>query len=429
MPYNIVHIICHDLGRMLDCYQDARIPSPNLDAFAREGLRFTRYFAASTPCSPSRGCIMTGRYAHTNGLIGLVNRGWDLDAGEATIVDHLDDAGYHTAHIGLQHERKNPAMNRYAYEWQDSVRAGPVAEHVKEYLEDIPKPFYLNIGFFEVHLAFDQPEYTPASPEEVAVPGYLLDTPRNRQELARFYGSIEYMDTAVGRILRAIDTAGLREDTIVLFTTDHGEAFPRAKSTLYDPGIATALLMRFPESYTGVHDALLSNIDLLPTLLEAARVPIPECVQGCSFLGLIRGEAYVPRDCVFSEKNFHDHYDPVRCVRTARHKYVRSYRDLPRIILPKDIKASVSAEILPPNANEPRDREELYDLETDPWEQDNRIGDPTYQAIRLELSERLDAWMTETHDPLLDTLELPYPPEQFDPDITPPYPSPPGWPL
>jgi arylsulfatase A-like enzyme len=413
MPLNILHFICHDLGRELACYANPTIPSPNLDAFAGESMRFTRYFAASTPCSPSRGCIMTGKYAHANRLMGLVNRGWDLPASQRTIVDALNDAGYHTANIGLQHERKDRTENRYAYEWTESMDAKAVAVRVGEYLEEVSQPFYINAGTFEVHLRFDQPQYTPDDPDAVQLPSYLPDVPENRLERARFHGAIRYMDEAFATILDALDRTGHTDDTIVVFTTDHGEAFPRAKSTLYDPGIGTTLIIRHPEGKAGVSDALLSNIDLMPTLLEAVGVPVPEEVQGRSFLGLLAGGEYTPRAEIFAEKNYHDHYDPMRCVRTQRYKYIRSFKDMPNLPLPKDILESVMAKALRGDANAPRPREELYDLHDDPGEETNRIDEPALTDVRRDLVARLDAWMRDTKDPLLETTDLPHPPEQY----------------
>lgn len=413
MPHNVLHIVCHDLGQELYCYGNGTIPSPTLDALGQEGVRFTNYFGASTPCSPSRGCIMTGKYAHSNGLIGLVNRGWDLPEAETTLVDCLNDAGYHTANIGLQHERKDPDQNRYAHRWSESNDAKRVAEQVEAYLEDVPTPFYINAATSEVHLEFDRPHYTFDEPDSVELPPYLPDTPEVRLERARFHGAIRYLDEAVGMMLEALERTGHRDDTIVVFTTDHGAAFPRAKSTLYDAGIGTALLMRFPEGYQGVREELLSNIDLMPTLLDALGIEIPAGVQGRSFLGALSGGAYEPRDVVFSEKNFHDHYDPVRAVRTERYKYIRSYIEQPKIALPKDIENSIASKTLRPDANEPRLPEELYDLETDPHEEDNLIDNPALAEVRARLSDALDAWMVDTNDPLLERVDLPYPPEQY----------------
>ena len=413
MPKNILQVICHDLGRELGCYGHPSIKSPVLDSLAEKGVLFTSYFAASTPCSPSRGCIMTGRYAHSNGLIGLVNRGWALTESEQTIVDYCNAAGYHTAHIGLQHERKRPEENRYREEWSGSIDAREVAEYTARYLEKISVPFYLNVGTFEVHLPFDQPYYKRPHLDAVYVPPYLPDTEAVRHELSGFHGAVRYLDEAVGIILDGLERSGHSDDTLVIFTTDHGAAFPRAKSTLYDTGIGTALLMRFPEGYSGKREKLVSNVDLLPTLLEYMGIPIPESVQGRSFLSLVKRESYQSRRYVFSEKNFHDTYDPMRCIRTERFKYIRSFTVQDRIPVPIDILTSRFGETLRMDTHEERSREELYDLSEDPWEEKNIAGVPAFSDMRENLSFLLDAWMNKTNDPLLKTIHIPYPPEQF----------------
>ena len=110
---NILYLIPHDIGPTLSCYGHPDVKTPNLDRLAAEGARFTDHFCASTCCSPSRGTLMTGRYAHSHGLMGLVNRSWSLPESERTIVDHLNEAGYETVHAGLQHERTKREMNRY----------------------------------------------------------------------------------------------------------------------------------------------------------------------------------------------------------------------------------------------------------------------------------------------------------------------------
>jgi len=404
---NIIYIIPHDLGQELHCYGRRSILSPNLDRLAAEGVLFENYFCASPPCSPSRGCIMTGRYAHSNGLIGLVNRGWALPDNEPTIVNYLGEAGYSTHLFGGQHERAD--VHKYGYDelWLESARADKVCDAVIDFLQSRDPdagPFYLNAMFFEVHLPFDKPQYTFADPAAVDVPGYLPDNPDVRLELARFHGAVRFMDEHVGRLLRALDASPLRENTLVVFTTDHGAAFPRAKSTLYDPGIGTALIMRLPPSLQAAQGRrvreLLSNVDLTPTLLELAGVPVPARVQGRSFAPLLTGGAYEPRAAVFCEKNFHDSYDPMRCVRTERYKYIRNFSDQPVIPLPTDIAKSIASRHLGPESDLPHPPEELYDLANDPWELTNLAQEPAARPLKEELCALLDGWMKATADPV-----------------------------
>ena len=408
---NIVYIIAHDLGQQLNCYGDKSVKSPNLDELAEKGVRFVNYFCSSTPCSPSRGCIMTGRYAHTNGLMGLANRSsdalhnWSLPEKEKTIVDYLNEAGYSTYHIGVQHERRNPFRNRYKYTDPRETFCEVVAEKVVKLIKsgNLKEPFYLNAGFFEVHLPFERKEYIPDDPDKVHVPAYLPDNRYVREELARFHGSIRFMDEAVGKIISALDESKFKDSTVIVFTTDHGIPFPRAKSTLYDPGIKTTLIMRFPEGMVrnGVYKELISNIDLTPTLLEMIGAKISENIQGRSFYKLLTGEPYAENEFIFSEKNFHDIYDPIRCVRTKRYKYIRNFEPRENLPLPEDIKRSIASRQLPEGATDPRPEEELYDLKNDPNELTNLVNEQAYQEVRKKLSDILARWMKDTKDPLL----------------------------
>ena len=409
---NILMIICHDLGQMLHCYGNRYIKSPNIDSIAEKGVVFLNHFCASTPCSPSRGCIITGRYAHSNGLMGLVNRGWDLPKDQRTIPQYLNEAGYETYLFGFQHERKDAATLGYKHINLESWWCEKVAANVVKFLTSKKakeKPFFVNAGFFEVHLPFNRKEYKPASINEVEVPAYLPDNKDVREELARFYGTIEFMDKAVGKILRALKKSNLEDNTIVIFTTDHGMAFPRAKSTMYDSGIKTSFIIKWP----GVipkgkfYNELISNIDLLPTLVEIVGGNKSSKIQGRSFLGLLIGSKYNERTEIFSEKNFHDVYDPIRAIRTDRYKYIRSFEKRTYGAMSLDIKASQASRTLPEKFYKQRPFEELYDIKKDPNELKNLARDVKYFKIKKELAKKLENWMRETSDPILKGKVIP----------------------
>ncbi|OPX21848.1 MAG: hypothetical protein B1H04_05970 [Planctomycetales bacterium 4484_123] len=417
---NILYIICHDLGRHLGCYGDATVPSPNLDRLAGQGVRFTNFYGASTPCSPARGCLMTGRYAHCQGLMGLAHIGWGYHPGTRTVAHDLAGAGYLTALIGFQHE--SPDVNKLGYQhiWRDSTRSDLVADETIRFLgSEAPRrqPFFLSVGISEVHLPFDRDYYRFDDPAEVALPGFLPDNDETRRQMAMFHGAIRFMDQHVGRIIEALDRSDLAGSTVVVFTTDHGMAFPRAKSTLYDPGIGVAAIVRMPAA-AGVGgtvcDDLISGVDLRPTLCELAGVAIAPEVQGRSFAAVLRGQGqHDARTEIFSEKNYHNHYDPCRCVRTQRYKYIRNFRDGPFALLPTDIEMAFPARCRRGDLNAPRPAEELYDLSADPWEENNLIDSPEHAQVRDQLRERLQAWMERTNDPVLENPLIPYPPEQF----------------
>jgi len=425
---NILYMVCHDLGRTLGCYGKP-VTSPNLDRFANQGALFTTAFCSSPACSPSRGCAMTGQTAHTNGLMGLVNRGWSMPESTRTIVDYLNDAGYLTAHFGLQHEQHSAAANRYqveGYRQRSDLYAENAVDQAIEFLEvhkNTSRPFYLNVGTLEVHCSqwqgkLDNGErlsvYGTEALDRVYVPRVFPDVPQVRREMAKFQGAIRFLDGQFGRLMAAVDGAGLADNTIVVFTTDHGMAGMRAKMTLYDLGVENALMIRLPGRIAAGQriDDLVANIDLMPTLLEAAGAEIPPQVQGRSFWGRITGGSAVDsRSEIFTERNYHggviSHYDPMRAVRTDRYHYIRNFGDDPREYwLPQDVPYMNEDyadwwDYLWPQPALPRSREELFDVVADPDEFTNLADDPGYAQIKADLASKLEHWMEETADPLL----------------------------
>ena len=418
---NIIIVITHDTGRHLSFYGLPNVPSPNLAHLANEGIIFDSAFCTSPLCSPSRGSLITGRYPHSNGLIGLAHRGWSLYPSEKTLGEFLHECGYETLLFGLQHETIDPNVLSRRYEHiyhAKSNSAIDVAPLVSEFLLQRDssikkKPFFAMIGFVETHRPYE--DFKPADPEKVHIPNYLTDFPEVRKDLAMFYGSIRTADTGVGGIIRALDSTSFMEDTIFIYTTDHGIPFPRAKSTLYDPGLEISLIIRWPAfiSKPKICHEMISNVDLLPTLLEIVDIPIPKEVQGKSLLSLIKEDKYNSREEIYAEKTYHNAYDPIRCIRTSRYKYIYNFRKLEkRFELPRDIEASLSAQILGSEYYSPRPTEELYDLQEDPWETINLIDKSKYDEVASVLRNKLMKWLEETNDPIL-LGDIPPTPEQY----------------
>jgi arylsulfatase A-like enzyme len=286
----------------------------------------------------------------------------------------------------------------------------------KERGKNSDRPFYARVGFSEVHRAYER--YEPEDPDGITVPAYLEDTPGAREDFAQFHGAIRCLDTAVGQILAALDDAGLRDDTLVIFTADHGIAFPRAKATLYDSGMQTALMMRWPGGFAGgrVCDQMLSNIDLFRTVMDAAGILVSDDVMGRSFWPLLTGggggvspalsspalplQSYTPNERIFAEKS--TAFDDIkRCIRTPRYKYIRNFDEGPRLKLPTDIEISLTRRDMGDAHLEARPATELYDLEADPLEQRNLAGDPAMRETEEALQEELDRFLTETNDPVM----------------------------
>jgi membrane protein implicated in regulation of membrane protease activity len=203
-----------------------------------------------------------------------------------------------------------------------------------------------------------------------------------------------------GRLLDAVDRAGLADETWLIFTTDHGIAFPGAKSTLYDPGIGVALVMRLPAGWPrpdGASGCLFSHVDLVPAVLDRLGVEVPARVQGVSHARwLAAGDPSPARGEIYAEKNFHDAYDPMRAVRTERYKYIRSFEDRPRLLLALDIEGSPTQYGFGDDHLRRRPPEELYDLHGDPLERHNLAADPDHAEQREELAAMLQRWRVAT---------------------------------
>jgi N-sulfoglucosamine sulfohydrolase len=236
-------------------------------------------------------------------------------------------------------------------------------------------------------------------------PAHLPDTPETRADMASFKASARSFDQGVGAVLHGLDELGLVDNTILVLTTDHGVPFPGAKATLTDRGLGVLLIVRGPGGFLGGHvsDALVSHVDLYPTLCELAGAPLPEGLAGRSLLPLALGERPEIRDELFAELTYHVAYDPQRAIRTKRHKYIRHFGERLEPVLP-NVDDSPSKELLVAAGwgERRRPREELYDLLMDPAEMRNLAGDPLLDEVQADLAGRLQAWMRDTADPLLD---------------------------
>jgi arylsulfatase A-like enzyme len=420
---NIVSFITHDQGQFLGCYDSFLTPNslntPNLDKIAKNGVKFTNYFCTAPQCSPSRGSIITSKYPHQNGLMGLVNRGWNLPEYNKTLPMYLKENGYSTHLIGLQHEKRDPIKLGYDtlterffskrgveidFLYNCKLAEDECAKFLKE-INNKDQPFYLNIGTEEVHRPF-KIWGSPVDPELVRVPPFLPDNEIVRNELAEYYGAINRVDITIGKIMKMLEENGLKENTLFIYTTDHGSPFPRAKCTLYDPGLKTILILNHPNSELfnkgNEISSLLSNIDYLPTLLDYIGAEIPKGIEGRSFIPILKGEKTEIHEEIYAEKTFHEVYDPIRGIRTVNYKYIKNFENLDTLYqIPKPTLMAPTGKFIKDKYNKPRPGEELYDLNNDPLEQNNLINEPSYENTLKELRQRLESWLKNTNDPIL----------------------------
>jgi arylsulfatase A-like enzyme len=405
---NVLLVHWHDLGRYLGVYGRSDVSSPRLDRLARAGVLFTRAHATAPLCSPSRGSLFTGRYPQSNGLVGLAHHGWEYRANVRTLPQILSELGWYSALFGMQHETSHPSRLGFDEFDVSNSYCEYVVERTQQWLRnhETSRPFLLTAGFFETHRPYPRDRYQPADASAVSPPDYLPDTAPVRQDLADFYGSIATADAAVGRILDTLAATGLDASTWVVFVTDHGPAFPRAKSTLYEAGTGIALIIRPPTRAAiapRVYDELFSGVDLVPTLLGLLGVPEPADTEGVSHAQALRapdGTAPV-RDHVYTAKTYHDSFDPIRAIRTKDFSYIENYSCRPLLDLPSDIEESPSGRAVKPLITVPRPERELYDLRTDPTETNNLLaGTDTAEAdaIAADLAVRLHDWRQSTGD-------------------------------
>lgn len=400
---NILYIHSHDSGRYLKPYGQ-NVPTPHLEQLARSGVLFRQMHAAAPTCSPSRAALLTGQCPHQSGMLGLAHLGWSLNDYSQVIIHPLHASGYHTVLAGLQHIAEDPASIGYdEIIPHRSDHAVDVAPGAVRFLSSQPKqPFFLDVGFFETHRDYPEPVDNPAY---IQPPSMVPDNPDTRRDMAGFHASARVLDDAVGEVLHALDAAGLTGNTLVISTTDHGIAFPEMKCNLLDAGTGISLIMRGPGIFAGgkVCDAMLSNIDVFPTVCEYLGIPRPAWLEGKSFLPILKGEQKEIHEEIFSEVTYHASYEPKRCVRTRRWKYIRRFDGRTTAVLPNcDDGPSKTFWLENDWKDEPLvAKEELYDLVFDANEHNNLADSPRAEGTLKDMRARLDAWMQRTNDPLL----------------------------
>jgi N-sulfoglucosamine sulfohydrolase len=426
---NILYLHSHDTGRFIQPYGHP-LRTPALQRFAEQGILFRNAHCISPSCSASRACLLTGAYPHVNGMVGLAHRGSRLREPSMHLASFLRSRGYDTTLVGIQHEANDPRDLGYntvadiafppgsTPEDQDFARA----DHAANLIRNSPpglRPFFLSCGFFTTHRAsppgpvrFDtdglapqwhHTSHTPqGDPKHTLPPSWLPDSHDVRSDFADFGRAVGRLDNLMGTVLAALNDSPRRGTTLVIVTTDHGIAFPNAKSNLTDAGTGVMLMLRAPGLPSGlVLDSLVTHLDIFPTLCQYAEIAPPGWLAGSSLLPLLNGQPEV-HDAVFSHLNYHAAYEPARSVRTHRHRYTRHFRPLAHPVLPNcDDSASKRHLIRSSWSSRPQLPESLHDLTFDPTETSDLSTDPAHADILNSLRTRLDQHMRDQSDPLL----------------------------
>lgn len=453
---NVVLIVADDHGPDLGVYGNPVIRTPHLDRLAGEGTRFSDAFATTASCSASRSVILTGLYNHRTGQYGHEHSYHHFQSFGAvkSLPVMLAEAGYRTASVGKFHVAPEPVYRFQHYFPGDQRNPARMAENARAFLsERSDRPFFLYFCPSDPHRGGGVVEGNPLrpdrfgnpvrddagagevvySPDDVIVPPFLADNPATRAELAQYYQSVSRLDRGVGHLLQILKDVGAYDNTLIIYISDHGSAFPGAKTTVYDAGLRSPCIVRLPGARRRglVNRAAVNWADLTPTILEFAgvsepRYPSPRLAEsldgllppdhglhGRSFLPILEEENPPGWDETFASHTFHEiqMYYPMRVIRTRTLKLIWNLAHGLPYPFASDLWASAAWQsVLGAGPGGPfgqrtvgqflnRPRFELYDLASDPWEARNLAEAPEYADRLVELKARLREFQVRTADP------------------------------
>ena len=417
---NILFLHAHNTGRYVQPY-GFDVPAPNLMRIAREGVVFRKAFAPAPTCSPSRAAFLTGQCPHTAGMLGLAHRGFGLTHPDRHIGSFLRKLGYETVLCGNEHTAGHQSSRTPSTDYSrvitlnDSAEAEFVTPAVVAYLKEkagTGQKFFMSIGLNQAHRPYPKPDPAnhPAEDERYCnAPAPLPDTPETRKDFAAYKASVREMDDCFGAILKTLDETGLADDTLVFTFADHGIQFPGGICNLTDNGLEVFLLARGPKALRNsvftagtTVEPMVSLMDLYPTVCELLGTPLPSWLDGKSLVPMLTGKTPRLHEELFGEVTFHASYEPMRCVRTERYKYIKRYDNRDKLVLPNTDEGHSKTYLLASGwLEQPRDQEMLFDLCFDAHERHNIIGEPRMAGVLADLRGRLDAWMKRTADPML----------------------------
>ncbi len=433
---NIIFIVADDHGKdALGCYGNPVIKTPALDQLAATGTRFDRAFCTTASCSASRSVILTGLHNHANGQYGHEHTYHHFRAFDtiASLPVLLEKGGYRTARIGKYHVGPESVFH-FQQAFKVSGRSAvEMAEAVNDFIQPAEQPFFLYFSFDDHHRGGVYEKKLPYAtalfgnrlqsypgiqeikydPEQVIVPPFLPNTPETKAEIAQYYQAISRLDQGVGRLLEHLKAAGQFDNTLIVYISDNGMAFPGAKTTLYEAGMQLPCIVKLPgQKVAATTDAMISWVDLTPTLLDAAGLSFPrEKFHGQSFLPALKGEKWHQKS-VFASHTFHEitMYYPMRVMRGERYKLIYNMASGLEYPFASDLWESktwqsvVHGNLKKLGAKDVNDflhrpAFELYDLESDPLETNNLADHPAYAEILKEMKAQIHQFQSDTRDP------------------------------
>ncbi len=433
-PRNVVLITADDMDYRSVGSFGCGVPAitQNIDGLAAEGILFARAHVNIAVCQPSRQTLMTGRYPHRFGALGFQ----PIHASIPTLAESLHQAGYINGILGKTRHLQPTSKFHWSLSvpeedlghGRDPAKYGTYAAQFFQQAGAAGRPFFLMANSHDPHRPFagsqseesafkrrDYPLNQRYTERDIELPGFLPDLPNIRKELAQYFSSVHRADETTGAVLQALDAAGLRDDTLVVFLSDHGMSFPFAKSNCYLSSTRTPLILRYPRSIAaGRTDTthFVSSIDFMPTVLEMLGLPAVPGVDGQSFLPLLQGQDQPGRDRIFAQ--YHEtssgrHY-PMRCIQEARYSYIwnawsdgttKYESEAMSGLTWKAMKAAAKHDPVVRKRVElysKRVPEELYDTASDPFALQNLVATERGELARLR--QELLTYMEQTSDPL-----------------------------
>ena len=409
---NILWLSYEDSSQHLGCYGDEHARTPNMDAFAKQAVRYTHAFTVAGVCAPSRSGIITGMYPTTLGSQHMRSQA-TLPDDIKTFPTYLREAGYYCTN----NSKEDYNLKGSKGTWDESSGKA----HYKNRKEN--QPFFAVFNFTQSHESQfhggrNFPNAAAIDADKLTLPPYYPESPLVRKAWAQNYQSISEIDFQIGQKLKELEAAGLAQETIVFIWSDHGDGLPRSKRWLYDTGTRIVLMARVPAKFRAANqaapgsasDELISGIDFGPTVLNLAGVKKPQHMQGRAFLGEKLTKA---REYVFSARDRMDErYDMIRTVRDSRYRYVRNY--MPWVPYSQFIhyneQGTVAKEWRRMNDEgkltgpakawfaDRKPAEELYDTQNDPWEINNLAAAPEHSQTLLRLRKAHWDWQDDTRD-------------------------------
>lgn len=428
---NILLIVSEDHSPHLSCYGDTVIQTPNLDQIASNGILFKNAYITESVCSPSRSSILTGLYPHQSGHLGLTTHGFHYVGEIKTIYQQLKEGGYRTGMIGKLHVQPDSIFPIDYYPLKspnyEKKGLGRYADYAGQFMQASDQPFFLMVNLPDTHWPFqDVVEGRPAKPvtpnQVVSFPYIGFDNERIRSYTSSLYNCMLRLDECIGELMGQLKSSGKERNTLVIFLSDHGDEMARGKFDIYEAGTKVPFMASWPGKIPkGVQsDALVSSIDIVPTVLELAGMRMPKGATGKSLLPLFRKPGMNFRDYLFTEKNCDevDMYYPRRAIRDKKYKLIYSLLDNEknrvalRYTSEKRSPAIAGCPTIKDLENAPDSikkayhdwinpaKVQLYDLEKDPFEFHDLSSNSKYDKVKERLLKELLQWQKATDDPL-----------------------------